>query len=133
VPVLLTLPSLTVTVERQPLRIPAEPWFDTTLAVTAPPFGGTLETVFTLGDLHAWGTALAGLPDGAGTVVLGGDRACELVVKARRQRGGEPGRLALELSLTPSGDDPWPRLRWIAFDVDPGWAATAGGAALALV
>jgi hypothetical protein len=134
VAVLLTVgSSLTVTVERQPLRIPAEPWYDTALEVSAPPFAGRLETVFTLGDLHAWGTALRGLPTGVGQVVLGGGRACELSIDAQPQQGGEPGLLALELSLTPSGDDPWPRLTWLAFDVTPDWAAGAGAAALALV
>jgi hypothetical protein len=124
--------ALEVTVTVHETLAPGEPWFDTAITAAAYPFGGTLTATYTLTDLHAWGRALAALEDGVGRVVLGGDRAAELVVVAERQQGGTPDRRVLEVALVPSGDDPWPRLAWLLFDVEPGWAREAGARALAL-
>jgi hypothetical protein len=116
---------LRVEVSVQATLAPGEPWFDTDLVAQATPYAGSLRTTFTLSDLHAWRERLAALDDGLGKAVLGGDRAAELVIKAKRQQGGEPGRRALSLSLTPSGDDPHPKLTWLLFDVAPTWATDA--------
>jgi hypothetical protein len=40
-------------------------------------------------------------------VVLGGDRAAEIVLHRHDQ--------VIEASVTPSGDDPWPLLRFLIF------------------
>jgi hypothetical protein len=60
-----------------------------------------------------------GLLDPVGEVTLGGDRAAELVLIVERQVNGADGALAVECCLTPSGDDPYPSLRWLIFDVKP--------------
>lgn len=114
--------SLAVVVRRQATRSPGEPWFDTEITVDAFPFSGTLKTVFTMSDLREWGKGLTGLTAGTGRVVLGGDRAAELVIEAEPQSGGHPDRLAICVDLTPSGDDAYPALRYLIFDVPPSWA-----------
>lgn len=38
--------------------VQGDPWFDTSIAVVAPPFGGTIETTFTLSDFWDWATQL---------------------------------------------------------------------------
>jgi hypothetical protein len=107
------------------LRIEAQPrpsyfdrWFNCRIAVTAQPFAGVLETVFTDEDLIEFADTLDQL-DPAGEAVLGGDRAAELRLVVEPQLGGAEGALAVECSLTPSGDDPYPSLRWLIFDVRP--------------
>jgi hypothetical protein len=109
------------------LRISLRPqrnpeWFTGSIEVSAFPFHGILQTTFTTDDLARWATALRDttLPR---TVTLGGDRAAELTLKVEEQQGGEDGMLAVEVELTPSGDDPYPFLRFLLFDVDPGFGA----------
>jgi len=113
--------SLTVTVRRQATKSPGEPWFDTEITADAFPFAGTLRTVFTWSDLRQWGEALIALNAGTGRVVLGGNRAAELAIDAVPQVGGPQDQVALSVDLTPSGDDPYPRLTYLLFDVPPSW------------
>lgn len=114
--------SLTVVARRQAPRSPVEPGFDTEITVDAFPFGGTLETTFTMTDLREWSERLSGLTAGTGRVVLGGDRAAELVVEAELQVGGDPDLRSICVNVTPSGDDPYPALRYLIFDVPPSWS-----------
>lgn len=114
--------SLTVTVRRQETKSSDEPWFDTEIAAEAFPFAGTLRTLFTLSDLREWGEALNGLDAGTGRILLGGDRAAELAIEAEAQVGGPPDKVALSIDMTPSGDDPYPRLTYLLFDVPPSWS-----------
>ena len=114
--------SLSVGVRRQATRSPGEPWFDTEITADAFPFGGTLETVFTMSDLREWGEGLSGLTAGTGRVVLGGHRSAELVIEAAPQQGVRPDLVALRVEVTPSGDDPFPALRYLVFDVPPSWS-----------
>lgn len=58
-------------------------------------------------------------------MVLGGNRAAEVVIKIERQVGGSDGTVTLEISVTSSGDDPWPLLRFLIADVTPFWNETA--------
>ena len=102
-----------------------DPWFDVAISVDAFPFSATVSTIFTLVDLQDWADSMrstAGLPR---RVVLGGDRAAELLIDVEHQVGGEDGALALEVSVTPSGDDPYPWLRYLIFDVSPFWDEAA--------
>lgn len=114
--------SLRVEVERQatPSAID-EPWFDTTITVDAYPFSGSLRTIFTLGDLREWGQSLTAALDGAGQVLLGGDRAAALLIVAEPQEGGDNGAVAMSVTVTPSGDDPFPSLTYLIFDVPSSW------------
>ena len=114
--------SLTVTVRRQETKSPDEPWFDTEITAEAFPFAGALMTVFTLSDLRQWGEALTALNAGTGRVVLGGGRAAELAIRAEPQVGAPRDQVALSVDLTPSGDDPYPRLTYLLFDVPPTWS-----------
>jgi len=115
--------SLTVTVAQQASMSPEEPWFDTEIAAHAFPFAGTLRTVFTWSDLRRWGEALTALRAGTGRVVLGGGRAAELALDAEPQAWGSPDRRAISVDVVPSGDDPYPRLSYVIFDVPPSWSA----------
>lgn len=114
--------SLTVTVRRQETKSPEEPWFDTEITAEAFPFAGSLRTVFTLSDLRQWGEALTALNAGTGRVVLGGGRAAELAIDAQPQVGAPRDQVALSVDLSPSGDDPYPRLTYLLFDVPPTWS-----------
>jgi hypothetical protein len=112
--------ALAVSATVQETLAPGEPWYDVAIGATAYPFSGTLTATFTATDLALWADGLEALTDGVGRVVLGGDRAAELVVVAEETG---PGERVLEVSLVPSGDDPWPQLRWLVFDVPADWAA----------
>lgn len=102
-----------------------DPWFDTAIAVDAYPFAGTVETIFTLNDFRDWARALRRGDELPRQVVLGGNRAAEVVIDIQRQVGGTKDAIALEISVTPSGDDPWPLIRFLVFDVAPFWNETA--------
>jgi hypothetical protein len=116
-----------VTASRQAYVPPGdEAWFDVEVAVEASPFAGTLPAVLTATDLAGWSTSLRGLDDGLpGRAVLGGGRALELAIDVREQVGGAAGRVALEVSATTSGDDPYPSLRFLVLDVEPSWRVAA--------
>lgn len=92
------------------------------MTIDAFPFGGTLKTTFTTIELREWNERLSRLDRGAGRVVVGGDRAAELVIEAEVQVGGGPDLRAICVYVTPSGDDPYPALRYLIFDVPPSWS-----------
>ncbi len=100
-------------------------WFDTAIAVAAYPFAGTVETIFTLRDFQDWARALRRNDEFPHQVVLGGNRAAEVVIDIERQAGGTKGTFTLEISVTSSGDDPWPQIRFLVGDVAPFWNETA--------
>lgn len=107
--------SLRVEVEPRPSDF--DRWFDCRIYVDAFPFSGTLSTIFTEEDLVDFAAAL----DHAsmtGQAVLGGGRAAELRLEMVSSSAGG-GTLNVECSVTPSGDDPNPLLRFIVFDVEP--------------
>jgi len=58
--------------------------------------------------------------------MLGGDRAAELRLVVAHQIGGADGALGVECTLTPSGDDPYPLIRWLIHNVHPFATPTAG-------
>lgn len=117
--------SIEVIVRRIDMKAPVEPDFDTSIAVRAFPFTGTLETQFMLAQLHDWAEDLAGLDQGIGRVALGGNRAALLTIEAFAQKGGPTaGRVVLDITLTPSEDDPYPTLNYLIHDVSPTWADT---------
>jgi hypothetical protein len=101
-------------------------WFDCRVIVEASPFGGTLETIFTDEQLLAFADAVDGL-DPVGQAVLGGDRAPDLRLVVENQIGGRQGALAVECFLTPSGDDPYPRLRWLISELSRSPRRPVGG------
>lgn len=114
------------------LRIDAQPrpshfdrWLHFTIVVTAEPFGGTLRTIFTDDDLVWFADSLDALGP-SGEAVLGGDRAAELRLTVREHtKPGRPASLSVECTLTPSGDDPTPSLRFVMHDVVPFASAAA--------
>ena len=110
---------------------PDEGWLDVTFTCDAAPFGGTLETTMVRGQIAAWRDALAGF-DAPGRLVLGGDRAVQLTLEVEPQIP-DSGVWAVEVTLVPSGDDPWPLLRYLIHDVDPGFTEVAADAARTLV
>ena len=106
-------------------RTPAgqdEAWFEVTCDAVGEPFRGKVHATLTAEDLAAFRDGLAALVP-PGEVALGGDRAAELRLVVEPQTGGAPGAWAVEASLTPSGDDPYPTLRWLIFDQAPFTAA----------
>ncbi|HMG43859.1 MAG TPA: hypothetical protein VK611_21180 [Acidimicrobiales bacterium] len=116
-----------VVLELEGLRIEATPrpswfdrWFECRISVVARPFAGVLETIFTDEDFVELADQLERLDPG-GDAMLGGDRAAELRFVVEVQQGGNPDGdlLAVECTLTPSGDDPYPLLRFLIFKVPP--------------
>lgn len=107
-----------------------QPWYHMTIRVEAAPFAGTLETTFTRKDLHLWAEQLRLLAAPPARAVLGGDRALELVLECEKQIGGPDGADVLEVQVTPSGDDPYPWLRYLIFDVQKAWEEVAAAVSL---
>ncbi len=99
------------------------PWFDTEIEVDAFAFHGTLKTIFTGEDFRQWSRELHTLSEGVGRAVLGGGRAAQLIVETEHQIGGRkvPNSVVALVDLTPSGDDPYPRLQFLIFDLPPSW------------
>lgn len=117
---------LTVTAVPHPVPgVHDDPWFDTAIEVQAPPFAGTINTIFTLSDFQDWARALRRVDELPRQVVLGGDRSAELVIDIERRSVGAEEAVMLEISVTPSGDDPSPLLRFLVNDASPFWLDTA--------
>ncbi len=88
--------------------LPQGTWRNAAIEVQAHPFAGTIETVLTGEDVEEYGSLARWFTEGRRDhVVLGGDRAAEVVLH-RHDR-------TVEVSVTPSGDDPWPHLRFLVF------------------
>lgn len=119
---LLDLGDLRIEAARRPSEF--DDWFDITITVSSPPFGGVISAILTRDDLLAFADSLERL-EVPGEVLFGGGRAPEVRLIAEQQVGGSPGRLAIECYVTPSGDDPFPQLRFLMFDVDLSSALTA--------
>ena len=47
----------------------------------------------------------------------------EEALEAEPQGRGPPDRMAISVDVVPSGDDPYPRLSYVIFDVPPSWSA----------
>jgi hypothetical protein len=95
-----------------------EGWFDVTYEASAHPFAGTVADALFEEDLVGWAKALQelSLP---GVVILGGGRAAELRLEIESQERGDGSHWVVEVTLVRSGDDPWPQLRYLIFDVEP--------------
>lgn len=93
---------------------PAE--FDCTIEIDAGVFKGNFGTVFFDEDLLKFKAVLEKLQV-PGTVTLGGNRGAEITFEIDNQIGGTKGSLAITVSATPSGDDPWPKLSFLEFEV----------------
>ena len=78
----------------------------TYIDVRAHPFAGTVEAVLTPADVAEWESAAAALAE-SGSVTVGGGRGPEV----RLVQDGQ----VTEVCVTPSGDDPWPVLRYLVF------------------
>lgn len=116
--------SLRVSLRRHP---GVSEWFEATITASAPPWQGGFDTIFTADDLRSWAARLraSGLPR---TVVLGGNRAAELVLTLDDQQGGTAGSTAVQVEVTPSGDDPYPFLRFLLLEVSPDFGDHAADA-----
>lgn len=96
----------------------ASPHRAVAVEVIAHPWSGTLDAAFSAADLRAFAADLRS-DEAPRRVVLGGDRARELELKLARQSGPPSGEqvFAVEARLAWTGDDPFPELRWLMFDV----------------
>lgn len=119
----LSVAGLSVSASPLPSRV-RQRLFDCRIEVDSHPFRGELATVLTADDFIGCAGALETLNQ-AGKTILGGGRTAELSLLVEKQTGGAPGSLAVECSLCPSGDDPWPRLSFLLFDVPGSVLATA--------
>lgn len=119
-------PGGSLVVRVKPTRAPGgidDPWFDTEIEINAFPFHGVLKSLFTIGDFRQWREELRTLSGGVGRAVLGGGRAAQLIVETEAQIGGResPNSVVALVDITPSGDDPYPRLQFLIFNVSPSW------------
>jgi hypothetical protein len=110
--------SLRVLAARPPRRRWQPDAVEVTFEAHAHPFAGTFSETLLVEDVTRWRDALRALVPPA-SCVLGGGRAAELELTVEPQQGGEPGRWTVEVALKRSGDDPWPSLRYLVFDVAP--------------
>jgi hypothetical protein len=83
-------------------------WRYADIDVEAHPFAGTIQTVLTAEDVQEYDSLARAFTSGQREhVIFGGDRAAEVVLRRHDQ--------TIEVSVTPSGDDPWPLLRFLIF------------------
>ena len=85
----------------------ARSWVHARIEVSAHPFSGTVETVYTPQDVAEWRNTPRLLRDGE-SVTIGGQRAPEVHLV----RSGAN----VEVGVTPNGDDPQPLLTFVLFD-----------------
>lgn len=131
-------PVLDLGYEGSRLKIAFEPdedepdWFRARFMVEAYPWGGVVEATLTRDDLLAFAQDLrtARLPR---KLVLGGGRAAELILDLSVQLGQNHGRIAMVAELAQSGDDPYPFIRWLIYNVSPDFGPVEAGAIEALV
>jgi hypothetical protein len=116
--------SLRVVADRPPTSLWQLEAVEVTFEADASPFQGTFSDSLLVEDLARWRNALRGFAP-PGSCVLGGGRAAELELRVELQQGGRPGAWAVEIELRRSGDDPWPALRYLVFDVEPFTERTA--------
>lgn len=83
-------------------------WRHAHIDVDAHPFTGTITTVLTGQDIEEYSAIAHAFGSGERDhVVIGGNRAAEIVLRRHDA--------TIEVSVTPSGDDPWPLLRYLIF------------------
>jgi hypothetical protein len=83
-------------------------WRWTEIVVAATPFAGTIRTLLTGDDVAAFRQGIAAfLGEQRDEVQLGGYRAAEVVLRRHDE--------TVEVAATASGDDPWPRIRYLIF------------------
>ncbi|MFC5060612.1 hypothetical protein [Actinomycetospora atypica] len=81
-------------------------WRHAEIVVEAAPFSGTIPTILTGTEVGQYREALAALDRGdRADVRLGGDRAAEIRL--------ERTAATVVVTATPSGDDPWPTIRYL--------------------
>lgn len=115
---------LLVTCVPHPVPGQAERWFDVRFDAKAFPFAGVVTDTITETDLTWWRGLLEALA-APGEIVLGGERAAELVLAVERQVGSDDESYVVKVRLTPSADDPWPCLRWLLHNQPAFWTEAA--------
>ena len=83
----------------------AKMW-DAWITVEAYPFSGVIKTILTPDDLAQYRSALRDF-DIHGRATLGGNRAPEVTLVREAD--------VVEVQVTPSGDDPWPTIKYLIF------------------
>ncbi len=81
-------------------------WRNARIEIDAAPFSGVIQTVLTSSDLEQYRAAMESLA-ATGHAVIGGDRGPRIELN----RDGS----VIEVSVSPSGDDPWPIIRYLVF------------------
>jgi hypothetical protein len=79
---------------------------DAWIEVEAYPFSGTIKTVLTEDDISQYRSAMQDFA-AVGRAILGGHRAPQIEL----EREGD----TIEVTVTASGDDPWPTIRYLIF------------------
>ena len=92
--------------------------FDAFFEAEAHPFAGGFADALFEDDLIAWRNSLDGWT-APGSLLLGGGRSAELRLTAEPQIPGGPDLWVVEATLSRSGDDPYPMLRFLIFNVEP--------------
>lgn len=111
---------LKMTAVPRPRIVPGETrTFDLALDARALPFSGRVEQIVLEDDLRFFATNLARMTV-PGEVVLGGERMPELILSVEPQIGADAGMLAVEASMTATGDA-WPRLTMLLFEQEAFW------------
>jgi hypothetical protein len=85
-------------------------WQRAVIHVEAHPFSGSIETIIGADGIAQYQQAIADFAE-TGKATLGGNRAAEI----RLERDGQ----VIEVTVTPSGDDPWPLIRYLIFPNQP--------------
>lgn len=89
---------------------------DLVIEVAAHPFRGEVRQTVMVEDLGFLAGNLRRMTP-SGELVFGGQRMLELCLATEPQSRGDG--YVVEVSLTPSGDDPFPSIRYLLFDQQP--------------
>jgi hypothetical protein len=80
-------------------------WMNMTIEVEAHPFTATIETLVTTADIDEIRAIANGFAAGDVACTIGGGRAAQIELS----REGD----VIEVKVTASGDDPWPRITYL--------------------
>ncbi len=98
------------------LSTSSQRYFDAHIQIETSVFCGQFQSSFFDADLEEFRTSLNQIGS-RGIAKLGGGRSAEIVFVFEEQLGGIDGSLAVTITAAPSGDDPWPKLSFLEFDV----------------
>lgn len=116
------LSAISIDIGKAQTDIPTQRYFSAEVAIKSGVFSGEFQTSFFDEDFEQFKKDLRGLSSQGGVAKLGGGRSAEVTFQFAKQIGGIEGSLAATISACICGDDPYPMLTFLEFNVPPTFA-----------